>query len=147
MASAWGYSFGKAFGNAFGAIRKDDQHGGKRRRNHSEQDIRQLVDAKWEAIASNEVSVERTSKPAPIIKQASLPASQPTQQPNNTQSDKQLARGQINPALDSIFNPQAAKPAQIDAAAPPLLPSAAERAKKAKQRNDEEALLLILANL
>jgi hypothetical protein len=147
MASAWGYSFGAAFGNAFGKIRKDDQHGGKRRRGHSEQDIRQLVDAKWEAIASNEASVERASKPTPIIKQASLPASQPAQQPNNTQSDKQLARGQINPALGSIFNPQATKHVQLDAAAAPLLPSAAERAKKAKQRNDEEALLLILANL
>jgi hypothetical protein len=147
MASAWGYSFGAAFGNAFGAIRKDDQHGGKRRRGHSEQDIRRLVDAKWEAIASNEASVERTSKPAPVIEQVNQPTGQSNSQPNNTQSDKQLARGQINPALDSIFNPQAAKPARLDAAAAPLLPSAAERAKRAKQRNDEEALLLILANL
>lgn len=143
MASAWGYSFGAAFGNAFGKIKKEDLHGGRHKRGHSEHEIRQLVEAKWDAIAGGDASAERTSKAAPIIKQASLPASQS----NNTQKDSQLARSQVSPALESIFNPQAAKPAQLDAAAAPLLPGAADRAKKAKQRNDEEALLLILANL
>lgn len=155
MASAWGYSFGKAFGNSFGAISKDNElHGGKRKRaqsehqrTHSEHEIRHLVDAKWEAIAEQGLPSESTPKVALDTKPIEQTAAQPNLQPNSTQNDSQTAGNQPNPALDSIFNRQAAKPAQIDAAAAPLLPSAADKARKAKQRNDEEALMLILANL
>lgn len=97
-----------------------EYHGSGRR--YTDDDIRALVEAKWEAIEAGRLAQEPrapAAAPEPIV---ASPVG-------------------IRPAP---VQPQAAP---RDAAADVLLPSAAEAARLARQRGDEEALLLMLAEL
>jgi hypothetical protein len=99
---------------------------GDRVRRHYRQDddadLRALVDAKWEAIEAAKASASAAAAQAAG---AGASAKAPAVQVVNTTSNKAV------PALDV-------------AAAPALLPSAAQRAIDARRRNDEEALILLL---
>ncbi len=87
-------------------------------RRYDDADLRALVDAKWEAIEAGRLAdAARVAPRAPAV--SSEPASVSLEGPIPT------------PAADV-------------AAAPALLPGAAQRARDARRRDDEEALILLL---
>lgn len=93
---------------------------GRARRRYSDNDLRALVDAKWEAIEAGQL--------ADAAAQAARSA---------TAAAIQVAQA---PVID-IGRPAVA--ADV-AAAPALLPGAAQRARDARRRDDEDALILLL---
>ena len=105
-----------------------DRYGGGGRRVESDEDLRRLVEAKWETIeaarlADALVPTERALPAAPAAEPAELPLA-------------------IAAATPIVLAPVRA--AAADIAAPALLPDAAERARQARRRADEDALILLL---
>lgn len=96
-------------------------------RQYTDDDIRALVEAKWEAIEAGR-----------LVQQTPVPSTRPAPRVEKTAEIEQVG-------------PVRAIEVQLPGAAPvvgaPLLPGAAERAREARRRNDEEALILMLAEL
>lgn len=109
--------------------------GGGRGRLESEDDLRALVEAKWEAIeAALQAEEHPTAQQAEAQKKRANPGSRLTaalQTASVAPKDAVVAGALPGRAVDTV-------------ARPALLPGAAERALQARRRNDEEALLLLL---
>lgn len=93
---------------------------GRARKRYSDADLRALVDAKWEAIETGRLA----DTAALAARSAAATATQAAQAP----------------AIDTGRTAVAADVA----AAPALLPGAAQRARDARRRDDEDALILLL---
>lgn len=89
-------------------------------RREDDADLRALVDAKWEAIEAGQLA----DAAAQAARSATAAAIQPAQAP-------------------AIDTGRPAVAADV-AAAPALLPGAAQRARDARRRDDEDALILLL---
>lgn len=118
MASAWGKAWGVSWGKAWGSVApaptSTASGGGGRRGRESAADLRALVEAKWEVIEA------ARKADAIVAEEPRLP----------------LARVEVA---------KVAQVAAVDvAAAPALLPGAAQRARDARRRDDEDALILLL---
>lgn len=99
---------------------------------YTDEDIERLVREKWEAIES-----ERQVAPDPVQKTAVSPT-RPAPRVEEAAEIEQVAPILAMPGLSS---------AVARSAPAPLLPDAAERAREARRRNDEDALILMLSEL
>lgn len=94
-------------------------------RRYDDADLRALVDAKWEAIKAGRLAdAARVAPRAPVV-------------------SPEPASVSLQPDSVSLTGPSVTPAADV-AAAPALLPGAAQRARDARRRDDEEALILLL---
>lgn len=114
-------------------------NGRKLRQTDAEVDIERLVREKWEAIEA--AALARHVKETPVSS---------TDAPSHVQTAPEIAHEPEAHGI-SLALPDALRPRVLPSAsaiAPrPLLPDQAERARLARQRDDEEALLMLLAEL
>lgn len=139
MSSAWGKSWAGAWGAAWGRIAPAQQPsqvigGGGR---YSDEDIRRLVEEKWDAI--DRLRSEREAqRPEEITARTTA---EPIELPG--EHEPEFFAGHLV-GLPAALIP---KPAMPDFPAVPLGPTKAELAREARRRNDEEALIMMLAEL
>ena len=110
---------------------RDRVNGGGGR--YTDEDIRRLVEEKWQAIEAAQGAQPVQTSPVP-----STHSAPPVQIPADLEQIPMAAVQLAPPALFLPAQPMAPQP---------LLPDAAERAREARRRNDEDALILMLAEL
>ncbi len=105
---------------------------GRARYAETDDELRALVDAKWEAIEAAQRADAR------------VPPDRAQREEARPEAGAAVAPSPVR----DVDRPAAAATVALDvAAAAPLLPGAAQRAREARRRDDEEALLLLLADL
>ncbi len=103
----------------------DRVNGGGR---YTDEDIRRLVEEKWAAIEAAQ-HADRAQK-------------------TGVSPTRQAPSVEISADLEQVARAAAPlEPSALLPSARPLLPDAAERAREARRRNDEEALILLLTEL
>ena len=114
----------------FAPVPVTDRVNGGGGRHYSDEDIRRLVEEKWELIESDRRQQRAQETPVSYAR----PAPPVEKRPETEQTPPVLA---VTDLLAGVIQKTPA----------PLLPDAAERARQARQRNDEEALILMLTEL